>query len=537
MNDGDGKTKADLRIEFAGREVVGFSWNEHKVQNVQYILQGVKPSLEFENVARTDSAGAIVEREVCDKYIGFRVVYGIIPPKKKDFVFVGTSNTISYLKTELDKIELKFIESYGGKTALSMQHEGIYDQYLIYDVTSGRRELVLATDDYIVVTDLLEKKHTYLVEGYVKREGEFALQGYSEKCAFGSYSKRGKSGTDPVLSVLVAVYNVQDFLPRCLDSVIASSLKDLRIVLIDDGSTDESRKICEWYCKRYDFVEVHDTTHTVGEMPNLSDTRNTGVKYAKTPWIVFMDGDDSIHPYAYEKLYREVVERDADIGICQSVVREGFGEHKVVLNPFRGGETAVECTLEDMMVNPRREQKYFCSMWSKIIKTDVAQKVKVPGREFFPYAYTGYEDVAYTPALYSYAKKLVVVRGAYYTWEKRYRTLTGAKPERSRGVTSEMYRTTYIYARAYSILACNPKRREAVDKYSIGVLAEKYTAYVNAAWGKESVKMILKVASYLCAKYNLLDNPYIKKEQKLVDFLQLAIKEKPKQIKLVNRSA
>lgn len=114
-----------------------------------------------------------------------------------------------------------------------------------------------------------------------------------------------------VLSVIVPVYNVQDYLRQCVDSIINQSYKNLEIILVDDGSTDDSGIICDDYAKKYDNVLVF-------HKPNggQSSARNLGLKKAKSDYIAFIDSDDFIEPNMFEVLLNHIFNYNADISMC-----------------------------------------------------------------------------------------------------------------------------------------------------------------------------------------------------------------------------
>ena len=97
------------------------------------------------------------------------------------------------------------------------------------------------------------------------------------------------------VSVVVPVYNVEDYLEKCLDSLIHQTLQDIEILCVDDGSTDHSNELLYIYKNRDPRIQVL-------EKPNggLSDARNYGMKFAASPYILFVDSDDFLEPQALE---------------------------------------------------------------------------------------------------------------------------------------------------------------------------------------------------------------------------------------------
>lgn len=108
-----------------------------------------------------------------------------------------------------------------------------------------------------------------------------------------------------LISIIIPVYNAQKYLPKCIFSVINQTYRDLEIILINDGSTDESKKICNKYAKRDDRIRV---IHK--ENQGVSHTRNLGIEEANGDYIFFMDSDDFIDPNSIEELYKNIEEAD-----------------------------------------------------------------------------------------------------------------------------------------------------------------------------------------------------------------------------------
>ncbi|MBQ2931238.1 MAG: glycosyltransferase [Clostridia bacterium] len=113
-----------------------------------------------------------------------------------------------------------------------------------------------------------------------------------------------------IVSVIIPVYNAEDYLRECLESVLKSSYKSLDIILVDDGSTDSSGEICNEYKNRFDFIKV---IHQ--ENKGVSEARNIGLKNASGEYITFVDADDTIYPNALYSLLKKAIETDADMTI------------------------------------------------------------------------------------------------------------------------------------------------------------------------------------------------------------------------------
>ena len=114
------------------------------------------------------------------------------------------------------------------------------------------------------------------------------------------------------ISIIVPVYNVQNYLKYCLDSILNQTYKNLEIILVDDGSTDECGKICDEYSNIDDRIKV---IHKING--GLADARNVGLKHATGNLIGFIDSDDCIYPTFYEELYNLMQKYNSDIAECE----------------------------------------------------------------------------------------------------------------------------------------------------------------------------------------------------------------------------
>ena len=116
---------------------------------------------------------------------------------------------------------------------------------------------------------------------------------------------------NPLISVIVPIYNVAPWLPRCLDSIVGQTYKNLEILLIDDGSTDNSLEICQQYAEKDPRIKV---IHQ--ENKGLPSTRNTGIEHATGDFFTFVDADDWIDKNCYLLLTQQQRNTNADMVSC-----------------------------------------------------------------------------------------------------------------------------------------------------------------------------------------------------------------------------
>ena len=117
----------------------------------------------------------------------------------------------------------------------------------------------------------------------------------------------------PLVSIVVPVYNVEDYLTECIESLLTQTLAEIEIILVDDGATDRCPSICDDYAKRDARIKV---IHK--ENGGLSDARNAGIAVCTGEYIGFVDSDDTVEPDMYELLYCNANKYASDISMCRS---------------------------------------------------------------------------------------------------------------------------------------------------------------------------------------------------------------------------
>ena len=113
------------------------------------------------------------------------------------------------------------------------------------------------------------------------------------------------------LTIVVPIYNAAKYLDRCLNSLLCQNAKDYELLLVDDGSKDDSGKICDEYAKKYDHIKVFHK-----ENGGVTSARLRGVEEATGEWIGFVDGDDLLEKDMYERLMVNAEKYNADISHC-----------------------------------------------------------------------------------------------------------------------------------------------------------------------------------------------------------------------------
>ena len=181
----------------------------------------------------------------------------------------------------------------------------------------------------------------------------------------------------PLISVIIPVYKVEEYLARCLDSVIGQTYRELEIILVDDGSPDNCGRICDEYAAKDSRIRV---IHK--ENGGLSDARNAGLDIATGEYIGFVDSDDYIAPDMYEVLMQVLLQTDTDMSMCgmyevykNRTTPSCTGDKIEVLTPTEGLRTCIY------------EQKIKMCAWNKLYKKNVFVILRYPKGKIYEDAY------------------------------------------------------------------------------------------------------------------------------------------------------
>lgn len=189
------------------------------------------------------------------------------------------------------------------------------------------------------------------------------------------------------LSVVIPVYNVEKYLEKCVNKIINQHVKEMEIILVDDGSTDNSGDICDKFSHKYKEVKSYHK-----ENGGASDARNFGLKKAIGEYVWFVDSDDTIEDDCIKKIESIIIENNPDVIVCQSKVihKNGVIEDECKYTIKRGMYTSNQF-MDTMKKNP--QSIIFCPQYY-IVKRDFVEKNKI-------YFYKGiiYEDELWIPQL------------------------------------------------------------------------------------------------------------------------------------------
>ena len=164
-----------------------------------------------------------------------------------------------------------------------------------------------------------------------------------------------------LISIIVPIYNVEQYLEKCINSILNQTYTNLEIILVDDGSPDNSGKICDEYAKKDNRIKV---IHK--ENGGISSARNTGLKVARGAYVGFIDSDDYIEKDMYEILYKNVKKENADISICSNY---DIYKNKIIGTKKQGIYTVM--TPEETIIKMNSFGYFGFPVWNKLYKKEL----------------------------------------------------------------------------------------------------------------------------------------------------------------------
>ena len=231
-----------------------------------------------------------------------------------------------------------------------------------------------------------------------------------------------------VLSIIIPVYNTEKYLEKCLDSVLAAVDESMEVLIINDGSTDNSEKVIEQYLKKKPSIFRYFKKANGG----LSDVKNYGLQRAKGNFIIFLDSDDYIESEMYHEMLHLAQEKDSDIVVCdfQMVFVDQRPSYTVHCNNA-GKKTELEQVLDTWMM---------ATSCNKIVKRDLYSGLEFPKG-------LHNEDVCVTPILLGRAKKISVINKPFYNYLQRQGSIQNSGFDERRFVILDAAKIAIDYAK------------------------------------------------------------------------------------------
>jgi len=212
----------------------------------------------------------------------------------------------------------------------------------------------------------------------------------------------------PLISVIVPAYNLAHCITDCIDSIEKQTYSNFEIIIIDDGSTDETKNVCEKLAKVYSNIRVISQKNQ-----GISAVRNLGIQESNGEYLAFIDGDDQIKETFLEHLYQRLIADSSDITVCG--YQEIYQDHKIShpLNPQI--ITGTEATKNFLL----KQQDFDILIWNKLYRKSLFDDHSI----LYP-AGQIHEDNLTTYKLFAAAKNIQYLKDELYFYQRKNSYIT-----------------------------------------------------------------------------------------------------------------
>ena len=297
------------------------------------------------------------------------------------------------------------------------------------------------------------------------------------------------------VSIIVPVYQVENYIRQCIDSILVQTFTDFELILVDDGSKDKSGQICDEYAVLDQRVKV---IHK--ENGGLSDTRNCGMDQAVGNYFMFVDSDDYIAPTMLEYLYKALMNKEADIAVCNFL-------HFFEEDRKRDFSTNIQSEVlsgAEIFYSRKNERVYgiWTVAWNKLYKRETLGNVRF---RFGKY----HEDEFWANDIYQMDIKVVTIPECLYYYRQRDNSIMGRKNiKRDFDILEALQERIAVYFM---------DERHADQAYKVMIFSLEYLA--------ESKKLITNKDE---------ENQFLQAEKKTKDMIKRLKKMKLSKIKSVS---
>ena len=212
----------------------------------------------------------------------------------------------------------------------------------------------------------------------------------------------------PLVSVIIPIYNTEKFLPLCISSVLNQTLTDIEVLLVNDGSTDGSGKICDEYACKDQRIQV---IHTLNQ--GVSHARNQGLETAKGEYIAFMDSDDWIETDMIATLYQLIRTNEAGLATCGYIIENEDGRPIYHINEVKSGKLTQWEAIHSLFND--RHYKYKGNLWDKLYHKEIIDKHHLKFNEHIYYN----EDRLFIFQYLSHCQSAAYTTSPYYHYVTR----------------------------------------------------------------------------------------------------------------------
>lgn len=279
----------------------------------------------------------------------------------------------------------------------------------------------------------------------------------------------------PILSIIIPVYNVEQYIRKCLDSILVQDMSAVQILLIDDGSTDQTREICDEYKEKCNNIEVYHKANG-----GLSSARNYGIRKAAGEYIAFLDGDDRFTSDAIVNILNSIENcREADVIIGRYI------------NYYLPSESYEECAyhLRKNVVETSIKEDLFWELFYE--KTydwyaclNIVRREYLISNQFFFKEGVYFEDALWTPELLFEASKVDYMDAPFYVYlQNREGSITSSVSEKAYHDKQYVCRYAEDFCEKYQL-------SEPLKKRFLGNYNHIYVSLLADSWKQKGKKRI-----------------------------------------------
>ncbi|MBU5610253.1 MULTISPECIES: glycosyltransferase family 2 protein [Aerococcus] len=280
---------------------------------------------------------------------------------------------------------------------------------------------------------------------------------------------------NPKISVIIPIYNVENYLIECLESVRNQTFRDFEVIMVNDGSSDASPVIADNYCQRDERFKLFHQ-----ENQGVSVARNFGTSQAQGDYIFFLDSDDKIADSSLGVLYRLVQTKGADIVMSShrkfdnqgNLIYKSTGDIEILLyDPVEAVERIETAHLWDP----------FVTVWSKLIKSEIVRKYLFPARMY-------YEDLAVTYKWYLEANKICYINIDLYHYrlhDASIMSTEGTNLPKRLGDYIRHYQEKINYLADYDVYLPATTALHLVKLYESKTMIQDFEAEAREVWKEE----------------------------------------------------
>lgn len=278
----------------------------------------------------------------------------------------------------------------------------------------------------------------------------------------------------PLISVIVPIYNVEEYLDRCVESIVNQTYKHLEIILVDDGSPDNCSQMCDEWAEKDNRIKVVHKGNG-----GLSDARNAGLRIATGEIVSFIDSDDWIELDMFEKMLNRMIDDDSDIASCgvKWVEEDGIIIRDVTSND---GVLDTQIAMKELLNDGKLKQH----VWNKIYKYELIKDIPFEKGKY-------HEDVFWSYQIVGRAGKVSVIKESFYNYVQRSNSIMG-----------EGFSAKRLDALDANYLRCEYMKKHFPELYDnalyvyIGSCHYQLQCAVNSSQPKEVIDNIKNRTSY-----------------------------------------